>query len=136
MVQPLAKASFKINDVIFLESNFKRELEIDFSKGEIINEVDLQNNAQLDPDSPNFIVFMVAEIKGKVEEKIVFTGRVHIAGLFEKTGDGELDIETFSKVNGPAIIFPFLREHIAGLGLKAGIGNILLQPINFVKSAE
>jgi preprotein translocase subunit SecB len=45
----------------------------------------------------------------------------------------EDEIETFSYVNAPAIIFPFVREVIASLTSKALIGAILIQPVNFLQ---
>ena len=42
-------------------------------------------------------------------------------------------MEEFGRINGASIIFPFLREHIANLAMKAGLGPIMLPPVNFQK---
>ncbi|NCD10471.1 MAG: preprotein translocase, partial [Negativicutes bacterium] len=34
-------------------------------------------------------------------------------------------------VNGAAIIYPYIREHLTSLSVKAGVGIILLPPANF-----
>jgi preprotein translocase subunit SecB len=54
-------------------------------------------------------------------------------GEFEKIGDVLMDLESFGKVNGAAIIYPYIREQLSNISLKAGIGNIILPPANFVK---
>ena len=57
-----------------------------------------------------------------------------MVGIFEKTGESPLnDMEEFGRINGASIIFPFLREHIANLAMKAGLGPIMLPPVNFQK---
>jgi preprotein translocase subunit SecB len=134
MSNSVPKASYRIEDVIIVESNFKREINIDFTAGEIQNEVGLVNSAKLDEGSNKFGVFMEASISGKQNDVEVFTAKVILAGIFIKEGEGELDIETFTKINGPAMLFPFLREHIATNSLKAGMSNVLLQPLNFTKA--
>jgi preprotein translocase subunit SecB len=56
-----------------------------------------------------------------------------MVGVFECVGESELkDYDLFGRVNGAAIIFPYIREHISGLSLKAGLGPIILPPVNFV----
>ena len=61
-----------------------------------------------------------------------------MVGIFEcpTETDVQLSIENFSKVNAPAIIFPFVREHLASVSMKAGINPILLPAVNFVKLAN
>lgn len=134
MSTQLPNATFTIDNVMTVESSFKREYDIDFESGSIHTEIALNNGAQVDPDTERFSITMEAEIKGLQEENIVFEAKVVIVGVFSKKGEGDLDLDTFTKINGPAILFPFLREHIAGLSIKAGIGTILLQPVNFTKA--
>lgn len=58
-----------------------------------------------------------------------------MVGIFECIGETLLkDYEEFGRINGAAIIFPYIREHITTLSLKAGIGVIIIPPINFVKN--
>jgi preprotein translocase subunit SecB len=44
------------------------------------------------------------------------------------------DFDEFGKINGAAIIFPYIREHITNIFLEAGIGAIILPPVNFTKN--
>jgi preprotein translocase subunit SecB len=57
------------------------------------------------------------------------------AGTFQKIGTPTLDIKTFGFINAPSIMFPFVREFLAGLSLKAGLKPILLHPVNFAALA-
>lgn len=54
-------------------------------------------------------------------------------GEFGTDVDDQKILQQFADINGPAIIFPFLREHLASMSLKAGIPPIMLPPINFIK---
>ncbi|GFM38286.1 protein-export chaperone SecB [Desulfovibrio psychrotolerans] len=49
------------------------------------------------------------------------------------------DQETFDRlqnVNIPAIIYPYIREHLADLCRRAGSPPVFLPPVNFVKLAK
>ena len=61
--------------------------------------------------SPIFsVLFVKAILKGLQEDKTQFTIEVTFVGLFEKFGLPPYSDEQFTSVNGPAIIFPFIRE--------------------------
>lgn len=58
-------------------------------------------------------------------------------GVFMKIWDSNLmDLKDFGYVNGATIIFPYIREHLTALSSKAGLGLIILPPINFTKIKE
>jgi preprotein translocase subunit SecB len=57
-----------------------------------------------------------------------------MVGTFEKVGESIINLEQFGHVNGAAIIYPFIREHLSNLSAKAGVGIILLPPVNFTKT--
>jgi len=59
---------------------------------------------------------------------------IEMLGIFEQVGESILTPEQFGKVNGAAIIFSFISEHLAGLCNKSGIGFVLLSPINFTNN--
>ncbi|KAA5532632.1 protein-export chaperone SecB [Taibaiella lutea] len=136
MTTKIHTASYRIEDVIIIESNFKRDLSINDDDGSIKNHISLKNSSEKDPDNNNFWIITEANIEGKQGEKSVFSAKVVIVGIFEKIGEGELEMETFKRINGPAMLFPFLREHIATNCVKAGMKKILLPPINFTKQDD
>lgn len=80
-------------------------------------------------------VFVSARVDIKEEDKELLDVYVVMKGLFELLGETDLPADAFGKVNGPAILFPFVREHMASMTLKANIPPILLPPINFVRAA-
>lgn len=71
-----------------------------------------------------------------MEEGVVLFPNIKMVGIFEKIGDSTLNPEDFGKVNGAAIIFPYIREQLTNLSAKAGIGLIILPPFNFTKKSN
>lgn len=65
-----------------------------------------------------------------------FNAVIDVMGNFQKNGDTPLNMKDFANVNAPAILFPYLREHLASLSMKAGIFPIVLEPINFMETVE
>ena len=59
-------------------------------------------------------------------------------GEFRLIGETPLatNLENFGRINGAAIIFPYIREHISSLSIKAGIPPIVLPIVNFLNSAN
>lgn len=124
------ESGFRVNNLFLLESNFKR-----------------LNNVQFEGDMPELKIDINTEVgvQGKVisvEETVTITPKyndieqfsfsVKMAGLFECIGDSSLtDYDDFGRVNGATIIFPYIREHITNLSLKAGLNLIVLPPVNF-----
>lgn len=116
-----------------MENNFKREATAIFDKNKTENIVDIDVNVQL---SENFI--LVNETLRYFEkyngiEQVSVT--IRMAGVFEKIGNTPLDPQEFGEVNGAAIIFPYIREHLTSLSAKAGLGLIILPPFNFTKKS-
>jgi len=58
---------------------------------------------------------------------------ISMVGIFEVTNTDNIQpsIDDFSKLNGPAIILPFVRQHLADLIGKAGFKPFYIPPINF-----
>lgn len=56
---------------------------------------------------------------------------VLVAGYFSVDNDAELEnLEEFSNIQGPALIFPFVREIIANLSMRTGLQPLILPPTN------
>ena len=54
-------------------------------------------------------------------------------------GEENIDIEQFMQNHSPALMFPYIREHIATVTQKAGVKPVLLAPVNvlaMMKEAE
>lgn len=132
------QAQFRIINILFAETHFKRELIIDFGI-EIINQINIDKKIQNEEENGKkaIVVSVSTEIKGiQNGSLVVYECTIETIGVFEKIGESELNEETFGNINAPAILFPFIREHFASLALKAGVGSVYLPPINFTKRAE
>lgn len=97
------------------------------------------NNAEINTsykqDGAYLWVYITAHVKTTRHGTELLHAKVTMKGLFEQMGDTQLNADTFGQVNGPAILYPFVREQLASLTMKANIPPILLAPINFVKRA-
>jgi preprotein translocase subunit SecB len=54
-----------------------------------------------------------------------------VVGYFSMKGSDNLKkLEDFSEVQGPALMFPFMRETLSNLTMRAGLPPLLLPPTN------
>ncbi|WP_338762038.1 protein-export chaperone SecB [Bernardetia sp. ABR2-2B] len=130
------KQNFTLHNVILMESSFKRTAQVSFSdedfKGDISIGVENEKNGL------NLTVSLTVEYKAGIEnEEPQIQSLIKMIGNFQcPETEIELSVDSFAKVNAPAIIFPFVREHLASVSMKAGINPILLPPVNFVRLAQ
>jgi preprotein translocase subunit SecB len=130
-----ANQEYIFENVILLESNFKRVGEVNYTSPEYDNNIEIGINQSIEENQ--VLVELTVNIKTGVGEEIDVEMSVKMLGHFTKNPEiNQIPVEKFAQVNAPAIIFPFVREHIASVSSKAGIPTILLPPINFVKMAE
>lgn len=113
-----------------MESSFKRETEIEFGS-EQKNDVDININHSVKGN--DVIISVVVDLAAKHKRRNVFKFTTRYIGVFEIGNEDVLPVEKFAEANGPAIIYPFIREHIATTSLKAGMKPILLPPVNFIR---
>jgi preprotein translocase subunit SecB len=72
-------------------------------------------------------------MKPKDDEASTFQLTVDVVGRFEADpSNPNLGLETFLKVNGPALLVPFLREMVANITFRSRHGVVLLPAINVV----
>ena len=129
-----SKDSFELLNVILLESNFKRNVEINYTSSEFKSNIDINIGNRI-KDNMLFVELSLTYFAG-VEENKEIQSFIKMVGVFQCPENPALPIETFGKINAPAILFPFIRENLASVSMKAGINAILLPPINFVKLSE
>jgi preprotein translocase subunit SecB len=124
---------YKLERVALLRSDFKREgtLEMDDRKFEAHHELKVLSG-QVNPSTNKFTVGLELDYWQTVGGKEQVRAKIIFAGSFEKIGEPKPVIDFFKEVNAPAQIFPFVREHLATLSIKASLSPILLEPINFV----
>ncbi len=128
------ESGFKINNIILLESIFKREIIVTF------NNPDTQKNLSIDVDlniNENVVSVTLNLNYTQVHNDVTeMSSIIKMVGVFEKFGESEIDLDQFGRVNGAAILFPYLREHLTGLSAKAGLGLLILPPFNFTKNQK
>jgi preprotein translocase subunit SecB len=125
------ETGFQVNRILLMDCVFNRIPNVTFDNLQITHNLDLSVNTQI--DNNKIFVTVILNFNQSIQEIREVTCNIQMLGEFEKVGDVEIDLETFGKVNGAAIIYPYIREHLSSLSLKSGIGNIILPPANFVK---
>ena len=123
--------TYKLISLTLVDSTFKREAKIDFSDSEIKNSVDIDIQHTVNEDE--IIIDLEVKLVGRLKRSKLFSFSTKYVGQFEKGDENILPVEKFVEANGPAIMYPFVREHIASTSMKAGMNPILLPPVNFVK---
>jgi len=124
-------AGYKIDNLLLIECNFNRIANVTFNNTDVENIVDIAVNCTVQENK----VFVQETLKfeSKNKEVIEVSATITMLGIFEKVGDVLLSPEEFGNVNGAAILFPYIREQLSNVALKAGLGHIILPPANFVK---
>jgi preprotein translocase subunit SecB len=118
---------YKLSEIFLLESNFKRAVNIDFKDPSFKNNANISVEHQVLENELLHISVTLDFTAGKKRTKEI-TAKIKMMGVFICDSD--------AKANGPAIMFPFLREHLASITLKAGISPILLPSVNFIRLSE
>lgn len=126
-------ATFNLQHIILISSHFDRKWNIDFSakkENPIIN-IDVNHSV----NQSQLSVTVNLNFQVGADQEFDVKAQITMVGAFNIENPDET-VEQFANVNAPAIIFPFIREHLATVSLKAGINSILLSPINFVEHSK
>lgn len=124
------KSGFSVESIILTESSFNRKGKIDFKDSE--QAVSFETGVGSKENIVN--VKLTTTVINKYQNEEQYIIKVTMVGVFKRTGDSTIkDNEQFGRINGAAIIFPFVREHIANIAMKAGLGSLILPPVNFTK---
>ena len=78
-----------------------------------------------------FEVAIKVTVTSKIEDKTVFLVEVTQAGIFQIRNVPEENIEMIVGITCPNILFPYAREAVSDLVVRAGFQPVLLNPINF-----
>lgn len=127
----MEEESFKLEAISLLKSRFERKAMIEYSDPEFKNEVTV--SLKKNKDQEKIGVTLTVGFIAKVKEEVKIDLSVTYIGVFVAENVSSEAEESFLNINGPAIIFPFIREHIASLSTKAILKPILLPPIDFSK---
>ena len=126
------ESGFQINALLLLESDFSRISNVQFGE-KAKNDVNI--NTEVGVENNLISVTETVTVVQRYEQEEQVKIKVKMVGVFQSIGHSQLDdFEAFGRVNGAAIIFPYIREHITNLTIKAGIPAILLPPVNFTNN--
>ena len=94
--------------------------------------VDIQLGVEAQPLADGvFEVAVTATVQTKIQDKTVFLVEVTQAGIFQIRGVPEENLEMIVGITCPNILFPYARESVSDLVVRAGFQPVLLNPINF-----
>jgi preprotein translocase subunit SecB len=92
--------------------------------------IELGNFAQVLEEGV-FEVAIKVTVTSKIEDKTVFLVEVTQAGIFQIRNVPAENIEMIVGITCPNILFPYAREAVSDLVVRAGFQPVLLNPINF-----
>lgn len=78
-----------------------------------------------------FEVVVTSTVTAKLAEKVMFLIEAKQAGIFQIRNVSTDDLEPILGVMCPNILFPYLREAVSDVAVRAGFAPVLLNPINF-----
>jgi preprotein translocase subunit SecB len=84
-------------------------------------------------DEGVFEVSVIVTLTAKLAEqdKVMFLIEVQQAGIFHVKNIPANELETVLGIVCPNILYPYLREVVTDLSVRAGFAPVLLNPINF-----
>ena len=95
-------------------------------------QIDVQLNSQAAGVGEGmFEVMVTATVTAKIGEKTMFLVEVAQAGIFRIGGLSKEDLDVVLAVGCPNILYPYLREVVSDVSVRAGFAPVLLNPINF-----
>ena len=128
------ESGFRIDNILLLESSFSRVNNVVFS-GDIQNKLDIHTDVAVKDNQ--IIVGEEVSIIQSFQDLEQVKIRVKMVGMFTQVGESQItDLDAFGRVNGAAIIFPFIREIITNTSIKAGLPAIIIPPVNFSKALK
>ena len=119
------KSGYQLISIILKDSLFRRD---DYLNPPSNIKVDIKVQAN---NRENFLDSVVTVIMENKENENNFEIVVTMIGIFEKIGAVPLSDDEFIGINAPAIVYPFIRQHIRSLSLDSGMRQIILPTINF-----
>ncbi len=116
------------NGILLVEEKFWRDHEVP-DNPEILFDIEMNLNIQEENCNTQLISTLI--MKNETEEVLKLEST--FVGLFSINKENEnMDMEHYLKNNSPALMFPYIREHIAMITQKSGVGPVLLPPMNII----
>ena len=93
-------------------------------------EVQLNTQAAL-IEGDVYEVIITNTVTAKIGEKVMFLIEAKQAGIFRLINLPKEDMEPVLAVMCPNILFPYLREVVSNIAVRAGFAPVTLNPVNF-----
>jgi preprotein translocase subunit SecB len=95
-------------------------------------QIDVQLNTQTALiEGDVYEVIITNTVTASIGEKVMFLIEAKQAGIFRLSNLPSEDVEPVLAVMCPNILFPYLRELVSNIAVRAGFAPVLLNPVNF-----
>lgn len=97
-------------------------------------QIDLQLNAEhsaIDKGVYEVIITITLTAKLGSQDKVMFLIEAKQAGIFRLENIPKTDMESVLAVVCPNILYPYIREVVTDVSVRAGFAPVLLNPVNF-----
>lgn len=130
--QPQQPATFQIEKVYVKDLS----LEIPHAPKVFLEQAQPQLEVRIDTAADGFTegyyeVTVSATVTARVGERTVFLAEAVQAGIFAVRNVPQQELEPLLGIACPNVIFPYLRETISDLVVRAGFPPVLLAPLSF-----
>ena len=119
-----------VGGIMLVSEKFNREPDIPDT---VINDIKFNINFNKPNNDEDFNVTITVVLIGLCEGKEIYILECTFVGIFNYIkGEENINLDDFVKYNAPAIMFPYIREHISSITQKSGMQPVYLAPINLV----
>lgn len=131
----IPQSGFELQHIVLTNSSFHRIENVSFDSN-VENNLNINTSVNIVGDTVSVLLQVGIDQQFKGQSQVTID--VAMIGVFRVIGQTPLatNLENFGRVNGAAIIFPYIREHISSLSIKAGIPPIVLPIVNFQSSVS
>lgn len=129
----MEQQGFNVINIVLAESNFRRVDTFDIGKEENENAT-IKTSYEHSGEMLNCAVEVDYKLySGTV---LIMEAKITMVGIFKIINVPQPNIDSFANINAPAIIYPYIREHLSSITSKSGIRTIILTPYNFIEHAK
>jgi len=119
-----------IKNILLIKSDFSRT-EFKFTN-DVKEELSLNLRFENENEKQFFVYILLDfNLKNNRDEDLI-KSNIIMKGVFELTNEKPSYFNDFICINAPAIIYPYLREHLSSLTNKSGLPTVNIPPFNFV----
>ena len=133
MIKENEISGYAVESITIIESRFSRTTK-NISKVKQDVDVDLDMHHTVTRNKAKCkLTAKVTVVSEKKEGDVLASVTITAYGVFkQRVKNPNIEIGDFAALNAYAIIYPFIREHLSTLSLKAGMDVIMLPSVNFV----